>query len=109
MIRHWNKPTRKGLWIGSLVMVFALAFCSVVDVARAGDGDGITGYSMRLKNKSLDGSDSSGGSQLGLTPDAKTAHPPIIQEASKNAPTLASRISLLFDWRSFVRMFSPRL
>ncbi len=83
--------TRSLLAIGVLLIAVATALPSVV---YAGDQDGLGGYSMRLKQKDFDGSDSgSGGAGLviytGTEPNGKSSTPQLL------SPPLSDRLWLL--------------
>ncbi len=67
-----------------LLPVMGLLLTSFPVVSRAGDQDGLGGYSMQLKRKYFDGTNSgSGGSGQALYPDPKS-------NASPDAPELTS-------------------
>jgi hypothetical protein len=73
MNHSWTKQSRSRTW---LVRLISVAICLAVitstpNVAKAGDSEGISGYSVRLKNKDFDGSDSGSGPQSTLSVDLK--------------------------------------
>jgi hypothetical protein len=73
MNHSWTKKIKDRAW---LVPLISVAICLVVitsnpPVAEAGDSEGISGYSVRLKNKDFDGSDSGSGPQSTLSVDLK--------------------------------------
>ena len=64
MNRVRGNPRKSVLRVTGLVVLFSLLSLSFADVVQAGDTDGITGYSIRLKHKEFEGSDAgSSGSQ----------------------------------------------
>jgi hypothetical protein len=100
--------SKNSLRLAGLAVLFVLAMSSIVDIARAGDTEGVTGYSMRLKNKTFDGSDSSTGQSLVLPLGTKAAELPVIQETYRSDRQVRAQLTFLFYVHLLLRMIALR-
>ena len=87
------------LGLAILLSLWSFVFA---EVALAGDTDGVAGYSMRLKNKDYDGSDSgSGGSQLTIVVADKSSSTPSVQLAANQGLLFENQVLLAIRWVAY--------
>ena len=101
--RNQVKCTRR---LVGLLVVLTLMSIFVVDVVQAGDTDGITGYSIRLKNKDFDGSDGSSGQNVVVGPNTAAKDSPVILEVEQGTWVVRSRATFIANWRWFLRLIA---
>lgn len=75
-----------------------------VQIARAGDTDGIAGYSVRLKQKDFDGSDGSGGLNSTIVIEEKSASQPAVQQTPGSSGTFDWFGALVVKWNLLWKM-----
>ena len=100
--------TRTGHFLtsGALpVVLCALLAVAIASPSHASDNDGISGYSIRLKNKDFDGSNEggSGGGLLAFENDTRprVSEPSVVPQASASVGVFTSALRLYLErWYS---------
>ena len=108
MNRNWRRIGRNILRVGGVALMLALTAGLLAETARAGDAEGVTGYSIRLKNKDFQGAEGAG-SQLTTTPSAsgKTQEQAIVQLSLDDTDIIA-RVGKVVRWRWLLGIIMPR-
>jgi hypothetical protein len=93
------------VWLIS-VAVALLAFCTFADVAFAGDTDGVTGYSMRLKDKNFDAGDGSGETLLVDVDD--NVQISVVKQLGHPKEAVRPRTMFMIEWHWFLALVGLR-
>lgn len=105
---HRNALRRRLILTAVLAWSFTVLLLLDSTESQASDQDGVAGYSIRLKNKDFDGSDSGSSSNLVvLAPSGKMGVPSpqgnSVEQTKYETRTLLSRLHMLwvisFPWR----------
>jgi hypothetical protein len=96
---------RKSLLLAALVLSFLVLL--PVSEAMAGDSEGVSGYSIRLKNKHYDGSESGEGpaSAVSVEESLRTRDRPFLSSEAKFAQPRFPTYMIL-EWHWLLRIWS---